>query len=299
MVRLISEQKSTEGEVKLRMNPIGRLFSNTNYFINMTVCTDPKCDCGGASIQIVREENLGTPDIEYILPIDVHEEEIHSPDHKSFYIKEGNPHHIPELLADGLTWKDWRSLQDAYQSRKFKAIERVNPDDIHFEFSEEQHEDIRLMFPYYEVFPCSTFSVELDGKEYGVADCYCKNPGCTCNNLLLNVIVWTFNEDGDYSSKPLGSYRYDYKVKAGKVSKGNRTTVLSVVEQLLNQHDGIHELFARRHQISKKLYTKDRHIRDEARNLKQNKRISRNQLCPCGSGKKYKRCCLKKDEARR
>ena len=24
--------------------------------------------------------------------------------------------------------------------------------------------------------------------------------------------------------------------------------------------------------------------------------LGRNELCPCGSGKKYKRCCLNKDE---
>ena len=26
------------------------------------------------------------------------------------------------------------------------------------------------------------------------------------------------------------------------------------------------------------------------------KRVGRNDLCPCGSGKKYKNCCLRKDE---
>jgi uncharacterized protein YecA (UPF0149 family) len=29
------------------------------------------------------------------------------------------------------------------------------------------------------------------------------------------------------------------------------------------------------------------------------KKIGRNEPCPCGSGKKYKRCCLSKDEAAR
>ena len=26
-------------------------------------------------------------------------------------------------------------------------------------------------------------------------------------------------------------------------------------------------------------------------------KIGRNDLCPCGSGKKYKRCCMARDEA--
>jgi hypothetical protein len=29
----------------------------------------------------------------------------------------------------------------------------------------------------------------------------------------------------------------------------------------------------------------------------ENKRVGRNEPCPCGSGKKYKQCCLEKDEA--
>jgi uncharacterized protein YecA (UPF0149 family) len=36
-----------------------------------------------------------------------------------------------------------------------------------------------------------------------------------------------------------------------------------------------------------------RHYDKEIKHLKSNK-IGRNQPCPCGSGKKYKRCCLAK-----
>ena len=31
--------------------------------------------------------------------------------------------------------------------------------------------------------------------------------------------------------------------------------------------------------------------------MKTRKKIGRNDLCPCGSGKKYKKCCLGKDES--
>ena len=31
----------------------------------------------------------------------------------------------------------------------------------------------------------------------------------------------------------------------------------------------------------------------------ENKQVGRNEPCPCGSGKKYKQCCLEKDEASR
>ena len=34
---------------------------------------------------------------------------------------------------------------------------------------------------------------------------------------------------------------------------------------------------------------------DEEKQLKGKKKIGRNDPCPCGSGKKYKKCCLRKD----
>jgi len=294
MVRLIDEQKNKDGTTILRMNPIGKLFSDANYLINMVVCPDPTCDCGSSTVHIVKEENLGTHDAEYRLPIDVHEERVYTNDNESFYAKEGNGTHIPGLLSDGLTSEDWESLRATYHSRKFKQIEYTEADDLDFEFDEKYHEEMTLMFPYYEVFPCSMFLAELDGKSYEVFDTYCKNPTCPCTNLRLNIIAWTKSKEGEYSAKAGGSYHYDYKTKAGKVDDGNRTIVSSVIRQVFSQHDNIDKLFDKRHQVVKRLYTKSRLAYDRERHPKPLIKISRNQLCPCGSGKKYKRCCMKK-----
>ena len=35
----------------------------------------------------------------------------------------------------------------------------------------------------------------------------------------------------------------------------------------------------------------------EAKSEEATMKVSRNQRCPCGSGRKYKQCCLAKDEA--
>jgi uncharacterized protein YecA (UPF0149 family) len=32
--------------------------------------------------------------------------------------------------------------------------------------------------------------------------------------------------------------------------------------------------------------------------LREGKKIGRNDACPCGSGKKYKKCCMAKEEAK-
>lgn len=40
----------------------------------------------------------------------------------------------------------------------------------------------------------------------------------------------------------------------------------------------------------------DRVVLANTRKCMYGKKISRNDLCPCGSGKKYKNCCIEKDK---
>ena len=37
------------------------------------------------------------------------------------------------------------------------------------------------------------------------------------------------------------------------------------------------------------------HIQTYGKPLRRRNKIGRNDLCPCGSGKKYKKCCLRKE----
>ena len=298
MERLFSEQKNKDGQIRLRINPIGRMFSDTNYFIDMTVCLDPTCDCGGSSIHILKEENIGTLDVEYSLPNNVYKERMNSQFHENFYSKEANGGHIQGLFANGLTKEDWADLKGLYYNRKFKQLEQINLDDITLEFDKEHHEDLSLMFPYIDAFPCSLFRVTLNGQKYEVLDLYCKNPTCFCTDVTLNTYEIHANDEGKTRAEHIGDYDYNYKTKQVNNVEGNRTIVTSVIRHIFNVYDDIEKLFIRRNKIVKQLYTKSMQIYHEENQARTTVKISRNQPCPCGSGKKYKRCCLKKDEAR-
>lgn len=297
MENLIGKYENKQGETVMRMHPIGKWFSDTNYLVSMAVCPNPKCDCGSISMHIIKEENLGTPNSEYRLPLDVYDEEFQYT--QKTYVKEGNATHIPQLLAEGLTAEDWKSLRYEHHRRKFEHIEHLDIDEIDHEFEDVQHKDIKLMFWYADVFPLSKFLVELNGKEYEVFDNYCKNPACLCTKVSLNILESKENDDEDSSSMNAGTYLYDYKARKAQVGKESQIIVSSIIEELPRRYGDVDKLFKNRHQNVKKLYAKSRKAYDEVSQVRTSIKISRNQLCPCGSGKKYKRCCMKKDMAER
>lgn len=295
MAGLLTEKRSGTGNLKL--NPIGQLFSGTEYVINLKVCADPICNCGAANIEIIKAENLGTSDIEYNLPIDVHEEVVRSQYNKEFYSKAKNGGYLAALFSNSLTQEDWRSLREEYFDNKFILTDWLNPDEIEFEFEEEDYRDISLMFSYPDAFPCSIFTQEVNGKKYVLLDTYCKNPNCHCCNMLL--AIYEFSEEknkGLKTTKTIGTYHYNYKTDKARIEGKDRITVETVVQQVFQKHAEINKLFRRRNQVIRKLYSKSKkkYNMEVEQGLKPlEKKIGRNELCPCGSGKKYKKCCLK------
>jgi len=258
MERLISEQKDRQIGFQLRMNPVGKLFSDTNYFIRLNVCTNPTCNCGAVNMVIIKEENF----------------------------------------KNGLTSEDWASLRKEYFISKFELLADINPDEVDFEFEEEHHRDPTLMFFYNDAFPCSEFYAELNGKNYIIFDTYCKNSTCPCTDVLLSFYEVEQIEEKNETTL-VAEYYYNYKTKKGKIETGSQALVSSILQRIYHNYRDPDSLFPKRSQVVKSLYLKSKRAYDKVRQARTTVKISRNQLCPCGSGKKYKRCCLKKDMARR
>jgi len=61
---------------------------------------------------------------------------------------------------------------------------------------------------------------------------------------------------------------------------GNDQEAINKVKQVMNNPKALNEM--------KKMLNKQMGIKTEP---KQGKKISRNDKCPCNSGKKYKKCC--------
>jgi len=290
---LITEQKDRQIGFQLRMNPVGKLFFDTNYFIRLNVCPNPTCNCGAVSMVVIKEENFGTSDVEYRLGIDIHEEEVKSQYDKSYYAKEGNGD-VHGLFKNGLTAEDWVSLRKEYFITKFELLLDINPDEVDFEFEEEHFRDPSLMFFYTDAFPCSEFYAELNGKNYIIFDTYCKLPTCPCTDVLLSFYEFEQDNDGKNKTTLVAEYLYNYKTKKGEIKEGSQIILSSILQSIYHNYRDPDSIFRRRSQVVKELYIKSKRTYDKARQARNTMKISRNQPCPCGSGKKYKRCCINK-----
>jgi len=150
--------------------------------------------------------------------------------------------------------------------------------------------------------------------KYELVDYYCKNPDCDCASVRFEVIL--------NGKKNGATVWYDYE----KSALDGLSDYAFLVEEIKKSEEEFDDMLCLRHDIIKlefetlcckneteKLEKEVKQAEEESRQLKEeikrlkakyygenppqkiarNDKIGRNAPCPCGSGKKYKKCCLK------
>ncbi len=138
-------------------------------------------------------------------------------------------------------------------------------------------------------------NMNINGKNYAVFDSYCVTPDCDCQDVSLN-----FFEDVHKLGirEPSFSFVYSYMTQTYKdivgISNAQVKNIISLIHGSLNRN------FKKRHVNLKKEVKKDiqRKIKERGFIHSGKIKIGRNELCYCGSGRKYKKCCLDKDVGR-
>lgn len=147
---------------------------------------------------------------------------------------------------------------------------------------------------------------EYKGVQYCVLDSYCLNPNCHCNDVVLSFY-------GDLSPGETFSSLFSLKVKFATrnyqvLEQSNGITSQDIEDLyhsfLKHSNDKSLKCLKMRYRRMKKvsidlgLYTArsdhSDHVSTESSNVRTivtKEKIGRNTPCPCGSGKKYKKCC--------
>ena len=150
---------------------------------------------------------------------------------------------------------------------------------------------------------------ELPEGNYALMESYCDEIGCDCRRVFFNIVSERRNEIvaviayGWEDSKFYADWFGDNDPRIIEDLKGPALNVgspqselapllLDKIKYVLMDRDYI-ERIKKHYWMFKDLIEKEN--RKEA-SIKSDKRvkIGRNALCPCGSGKKYKRCCMNK-----
>ena len=141
-----------------------------------------------------------------------------------------------------------------------------------------------------------SFNVTYRDQTFMVEDLYCPNPDCDCNEVIFlfcaesinGVLIpefrvqWTFsgvikdieNLSNNFTRKQIRSIFESASVQEKIINKSS----------LLYRYEEIKEIGKRSLLSTRMKPVNNTHI----------KKIGRNEPCPCGSGKKYKKCCMNK-----
>jgi uncharacterized protein YchJ len=178
-----------------------------------------------------------------------------------------------------------------YSDSKNEITEKASPDDIDCDFSGLDIED-GLMIGYNEILPYGNrMKIKTDSSSYMLLDQYCIRPKCGCVEAVTSVM--TVDPSGK-TAEELCSFGIDYrKKKWTKKDTFRRELELSeiraaVEEQIPNSYT----VLEKRHRRLKSIYKHWKKKNTSRSKSRKRKKIGRNDPCPCGSGKKYKKCCL-------
>ena len=178
-----------------------------------------------------------------------------------------------------------------------------------------------------------TFDVHYQGREYLVEDRYCVNPECDCQSVHLEFFEAVTRSDGRLLlyQRFLGKVTFAGRLVVEERTDCNRAEAKAVLSAWWQEHEHELKLLKARYQEVKEIGRRslaarptsgrlamrrktqqiaegvsqadqwpgnDQWLPDEQRPLGDpstaSPKIGRNAICPCGSGKKYKKCCLPK-----
>jgi len=273
-----------EEEKSLHFSKIEGLGYDT---VETLVCEDPYCDCGKGHLLVSDKDSTAakTPENAALMAINFNEGVIFYDD-ETIISEEAaaKTKKTITFLQENLTADDWTIISGLSRFQKMMSIEILPHDEQYqYTFSEEQQKEVALKIAFEEIFPaCERFNF-IDEKEnlYQAVDVHCKKPNCKCNNIHFLMYK---------NSEYVEELEYDYlneQILDGRDS-------LAILPKLKQKYPQLKMRLAKRTELIRKLAKEKLPKANNSGGVQRMPKVSRNAPCPCGSGKKYKHCCLKK-----
>ncbi len=265
--------------------------------LTMVVCNDVFCDCGNVDLVA---KHRGHIEPHFSVPLNVFGWKV-CPDDTVVETNVEQYKDYENRFKEELTEAHWSLLRKKYYQHKHVHIQEAKPEDTIVTFPIEQLESRGLMMNLDDLFPAASFTVYHEGIEYLLFDAYCKNDACKCGDIAIEIV-----KVGDKEFESLNTYLYNYIKKEGEFeSSANTQEVEQVINAFKAEQPRLDEMLRKRNKLMRQLYKPARIKYEEEQEIwtqeiakraaatpPSPKKIGRNDPCPCGSGKKYKKCCL-------
>jgi len=148
---------------------------------------------------------------------------------------------------------------------------------------------------------------DLPEGEYGLLESYCDELDCDCRRVFFNVFSWKKKkieaviaygwESGKFYAKWMGDSDprviKELKGPALNLSSPQSPLAPALLEKIkiVLQDKNYVDRIKRHYKLFKEAIEKEKPEKGKVIKLDSSKKVGRNEPCPCGSGKKYKKCC--------
>jgi hypothetical protein len=208
---------------------------------------------------------------------------------------------LARIIREELTGADRKRLREWFLAEKLDLIQSTPVSRI--DIAGLPDADDGKMIGFVDVFPCGlALHFELANEAWAADEQYCVQAGCRCKETVLSFLKLV-----DASGRRIKvirdapAVRYNYHTHAAKpLARGPSGTPPPdvLLAALMGTHANVDAQLELRHLILQALYA--RHYIERTQSPMQSpaaappRKIGRNEPCPCGSGRKYKHCCLNK-----
>jgi len=307
---LIFIQENDGGLIVIRMELPSRE-ERLKYRCSLVVCSNPLCDCKELTLRMCLDKELSSasgPE-KVTVSFDIHDKKLNTD-----RILAGD---IPfaRRILEQMDDSDWKILWQTYFALKVEYGENTPIEKLDFDFKSIHDLDYITidggkMVPFDEIFPFSEeYVFEINGKNCIVLPVFCLARGCKCTKAVLEIQVIENQELSlsvyvDYKKGTFSNFERDCwdsdEISLDIVKNSLQTAFPYLCQRLEEKHRRLSKLY----QISRAKYYKgsarkadwdyDDPFDDPGETFRwEEEKVGRNDPCPCGSGKKYKKCCLK------
>ncbi|UTA69875.1 SEC-C metal-binding domain-containing protein [Emticicia sp. 21SJ11W-3] len=245
-------------------------------------CMDMTCPCGNIYF---------ADDTENVFALDVSTSHILKYTDKDTL--DGSKDATLKAFEDEITPAQWKELNTFYRDLKGMASEMAETGKIEAQFANYKRVlQESQMVSYYEILPWSyDLHLEIDGTKYWMSDFYCVQPSCQCTSVMLLFSL-------SYDEQPNLELWFDYakqEVSMGQLDDKTLPVTKIIREIKYTQADRFRKTLSNRHKRMNDFFVDFLKRNNITPSMKSpviaGDNLGRNDLCGCGSGKKYKKCC--------
>jgi hypothetical protein len=301
--------------VTKRVTDVTNLVTETNppflhFPFSPKVCDNPVCRCTNLTLHCYPETEAASPQAPppLRLELELAERVVVKPAKSDISPSAA----LTRAVMSEITDEQWHYLWSCFFGLKTMFTENANLDDVEADFPRDASEG--CMVGYHEILPFARPVDFTEGQQtWAFDDQYCLRPDCKCRAAVVQCFLISPAKNPTKPKGPILSIRYQYDTQRFEVleAAGAQLSPRGFLEAMRKVQPDFDAFLAKRHEQLRQLYRgflkrTPAASRTAARGAKQDSdlaqlpavapvkappRPGRNEPCPCGSGKKYKKCC--------